>query len=688
VSARIKDIEGLRAIAVVSVLLYHAGLGFPGGYVGVDVFFVLSGFLITGLLIAEREKREEKALLQFWARRARRLLPAASLVIAATLLSAIFLLDPISRKRLTEDAIAASGFVANIHFGRLGADYFAANQDHSALQHWWSLAVEEQFYVVWPIAIALLWKVSPRRISVAVLSLCVCIVSLAIGIVLTNQGSTWAYFGLQSRAWELAVGAALAAVYPFLGGARFVRSALGWLGIGAIGIAVFAFSDTTAFPGTAALLPVCGTAAVLASIGAPYGPGRMLSVSVLQWLGSLSYSLYLWHWPILILIDAQWGPIEWWGRGIAVLFAVFLSAVTYRLVENPIRQAPRLIRNPSMSLVLGSALVFLSIAVAITVGNSSSVRQTGITAETVPNIATAPTTSVPSTRAAWLTEVHRAVTSTLQPAIEKSLLLTAVPDNPRPTVTAAPEDKPSIFTDQCLATFRMRENPSCQFGNSSSETKVVLFGDSHAAQFFTPLQKVATESDWSLVSLTKMGCPAADLAVRHGESPTYPECEDWRRNTMNRIVKSGADLVVIMNYSYRTRDKKRSYGPRDWAEGNRRTIAPLISSGKKVLLLSDTPTPFVDIPQCLAKNSTRISACVKARGTTVNQGRVRLEREMAESLGAVYYETSDLVCSPQKCPPIIGDMVVYMDNNHLTDTYAESLAPYLKMVMLAALSAS
>lgn len=687
-STRIKDIEGLRAIAVVSVLLYHAGLGFPGGYVGVDVFFVLSGFLITGLLIAERETRDERTLLQFWARRARRLLPAASLVITATLVSAIFLLDPLSRKRLAEDAIAASGFVANIHFGRVGADYFAANQDHSALQHWWSLAVEEQFYVVWPIAIALLWKLIPRRLGVAVLSTCVCIVSLTIGIVLTDQGSTWAYFGLHSRAWELAVGAALAAVYPLIAGVRLVRGALGWVGVGAIGLALFTFNDATAFPGTAALLPVCGTAAVLISIGSPYGPGRMLSVSVMQWFGLRSYSLYLWHWPILILIDAKWGPIEWWGRGAALLFAIVLSAATYTWVENPIRQSPRLIRSPSMSLALGGALVLASVAVAGAVGSSSSVRQTGITAETVPSIETSPTTSMPSSRAQWLAEVTKAITTTLQPAIEQSLLLTSVPDNPRPTITEAPEDKASIYTDQCLATFRMRENPPCKFGNNNSATKVVLFGDSHAAQFFTPLQKASMEEDWSLVSLTKMGCPAADIAVPHGDSPTYPECEDWRRNTIDRIVKSDADLVVIVNYSYPTRDKKRSYGPRDWAEGNRRTIAPIISSGKKVLLLSDTPTPFVDIPKCLAKNTTRISACVKARGTTVNQGRVRLEREMAESIGAMYYETSDLVCGPQKCPPVIGDMVVYMDNNHLTNTYSESLAPYLKMVVLAALSTS
>lgn len=687
-SARIKDIEGLRAIAVISVLLYHAGLGFPGGYVGVDVFFVLSGFLITGLLIAEREMQEKVSLRQFWARRARRLLPAASLVIVATLVGAVFLLDPISRKRLAEDAFAAAGFVANIHFGNVGADYFAANQDHSALQHWWSLAVEEQFYVLWPIAIALLWKLFPRRSGVAVLSSCVFIVSLAVGIILTNQGSTWAYFGLQSRAWELAAGAALAAVFPFVNGAMRIRGVLGWAGIVAIGISIFAFNDSTAFPGTAALLPVIGTVAVLMSIGTSYGPGRVLSVSVMQWFGLRSYSLYLWHWPILILSDAKWGPIEWWGRGSAVLVAVVLSAATYIWVENPVRHAPKLIHSSSRSLVLGAVLVVTSVVVSGVVRTTSSVRKTGVVAQQVPNIDTTPTTSVPTTRAAWLAEVEKAIADTLKPAIEKSLLLTSVPDNPRPTVADAPEDKASIYTDQCLATYRMRDNPPCKFGRPDSDPKIVLFGDSHAAQFFTPLQKVATEAGWTLVSLTKMGCPAADIPVRHGDSPTYPECEDWRPNTIDRIVKSDADLVIIVNYSYPTRDKKRSYGPRDWAEGNRRSMTPLIASGKRVLLLSDTPTPFVDIPTCLAKNVTRMSACVRARQTTVNSARVRFEREMAESIGAMYYETSDLVCGAEKCPPIIGDMVVYMDNNHLTNTYAESLAPYLKMVVLAALSAS
>ena len=685
-SARIKDIEGLRAIAVLSVLLYHADLGVPGGYVGVDVFFVLSGFLITGLLIADHELVERPQFREFWARRARRLLPAASLVIIATLISALWLLDPISRKRLSTDAFSAAGFVANIRFGSVGADYFAANQQPSALQHWWSLAVEEQFYVVWPLVIALLWKWRPRRSVISSASAVVFVASLVTGVLLTNSGSTWAYFGLHSRAWELAAGALLAAVFPHIRGWQVVRAVVGWAGLAAIAVSMFAFSDSTPFPGTAALLPVCGTVAVLLSIGVRGGPGRVLSVSVMQWFGLHSYSLYLWHWPILILIDAKWEPQSSWVRVGALLLATALSAVSYTWVENPVRRSPRLVHNANASLLVGAVLVVSSVAVSGVIQQTSSVGRTGVVADTVPDISATPTTSVPITRADWLAELNSAIVNTLQPAIEKSLSLTAVPDNPRPTVADAPEDKATIYTDQCLATYRMRNNPACEFGAVTSPTQIVLFGDSHAAQFFTGLEKASQEAGWKLVSLTKMGCPAADIPVRHGESDTYPECEDWRPNTIDRIVKSDAQLVIIVNYSYPTRDKKRSYGPSAWAEGNRKTIQPILDSGKKVLLLSDTPTPFLDIPVCLAKNTTSLIRCTRARATTVNGPRIRAERQMAESIGAMYYETSDFACGVQQCPAIIGDMVVYMDNNHITDTYSEYLAPYLKMVVQAALA--
>lgn len=685
-SARIKDIEGLRAIAVLSVLLYHAHLGFPGGYAGVDVFFVLSGFLITGLLLTEHESKEKVTLREFWARRARRLLPAASLVIISTLIAAVFLLDPISRERLTADAFSAAGFVANIRFGAEGADYFAAQQSPSALQHWWSLAVEEQFYLVWPIAIALLWKWKPHRKAVALLSVSVLLISLIIGVTLTNSGSPWAYYGLHSRAWELAAGACLAAVFPWVRGLTFVRSLIGWLGLAAISASMFVLSDSTAFPGTAALLPVLGTVAVLLSIGVNGGPARLLSLPVMQWCGLRSYSLYLWHWPILILIDAKWGPSNTWIRVGALLLAALLSELSFNFVENPVRRSPILVKSAIASLLMGGALVAFSVVVSAVVRSGSSLSSTGVVADTVPQLNT--TTSVPSTRAAWLSELQVALSNTLQPAIESALSLSAVPDNPLPSVEDAPEDKATIYTDQCLATYRMRDNPPCEFGDLASTTKVVLFGDSHAAQLFTGLEKASQEAGWKLVSLTKMGCPAADIPVRHGDSPTYPECEDWRPNTIDRIVKSDADLVIIVNYSYPTRDKKGSYGPTAWAEGNRRSIEPIIASGKKVLLLSDTPTPFTDIPVCLAKNTTSISRCVRARATTVNSPRIRREKEMAESIGAMYYDTSDFACGPKLCPPIIGNMVVYMDNNHITDTYSESLAPYLKMVVQAALADS
>ena len=364
-----RDIEGLRALAVLLVLAYHADLGpFSGGYIGVDVFFVLSGFLITSLLVRELGVTGGLSLRRFWARRARRLLPASCLVIVATLVAGSFVLAPLAQLDLARDGLAAATFVVNIVFAHQQGDYLTADLAPSPLLHFWSLAVEEQFYLVWPILLLLVAGYRRRyRAAVAGLVAVLWPVSLAACVWLTTRNQPWAFYGLPTRAWELLTGAGLALLAAKL--LRIpgpVRALLGWAGLAAVVVSAMAFSDTTTFPGVAAALPVLATAAVVAAGPAlRTGPAALLRWGPLQWIGQRSYSIYLWHWPALVLVAAELGPLSAWQRLAVVLASVGVAAVTYSFLENPVRHSRWLAAKARRGLVLGGSLVGIGAVTAL-----------------------------------------------------------------------------------------------------------------------------------------------------------------------------------------------------------------------------------------------------------------------------------------------------------------------------------
>ena len=366
------DVEGLRAIAVLAVVLFHARLGgFAGGFVGVDVFFVLSGFLITRLLLRELATTGTISLRAFWARRARRLLPASCLVIVVTVIAGTVLLPPLAQRNLGIDAIAAAGFVVNFVFANRLGDYFAAQAAETApspLLHFWSLAVEEQFYLVWPalLVVATRRPRHYRRLLIALIVI-IAVASFALAAWWTQVEPTWAFYLLPPRMGELLVGAALAAVGPAF---RLVsargRMAAGWLGLVGVMVAVTTYDPGTPFPGTATLLPVLCTALVIVAGGAgghPSGPTAVLRARPLQWVGRHSYAIYLWHWPALVLIEARWGPLSV-GTRLAIVAASFLlAAVSVKVLEDPVRTSRWLAAQPKRSLAMGAALCATGMAV-------------------------------------------------------------------------------------------------------------------------------------------------------------------------------------------------------------------------------------------------------------------------------------------------------------------------------------
>jgi peptidoglycan/LPS O-acetylase OafA/YrhL len=367
------DIEGLRAIAVGLVLGFHGYREpFTGGFIGVDVFFVISGFLITSLLLREQVKTGQISILGFYARRVRRILPASALVVVVTIVATYLLLGFIAGNATADDAKWTAVFAANIHFGLLGTDYLGSQLPPSPLQHMWSLGVEEQFYVVWPglfLFLVLLVRGARHRWALGAVLVAVIVSSLTWSLVQTTTNATWAYFSPLTRAWELGLGALIAVGAVGLGRvtSRWLTETVAALGLVFIAAGALLFDDTTPFPGSAVALPVVGTGLVIAAGCANECTvvGRMLSVRPMQWVGARSYSLYLWHWPLLIIAAQYLGDDLTMVQATGMLVAATIaSALTYRLLENPVRRSRYLAPRTGLTLAMGAALIAGQVCVA------------------------------------------------------------------------------------------------------------------------------------------------------------------------------------------------------------------------------------------------------------------------------------------------------------------------------------
>jgi peptidoglycan/LPS O-acetylase OafA/YrhL len=632
------DIEGLRGVAILLVILYHAGVpGFTGGFVGVDVFFVLSGYLITRLIAAEIEATGGLSFRQFYARRARRLLPAAALVTLATLAIGRFVLAPFEQHTIAETALATAGYVSNLYFAANSLSYFAAGPEHNPLLHTWSLGVEEQFYLLWPVLTAVALRGGRRRLAIAIAV--VASLSLASSLWLTDRAQPWAFFASPTRGWEFAAGA-LACLIPVHWGHRRAPL-LGWAGLASVVGAAVAFDATTRFPGGAALLPVAGTALLLIA-GAAVRTGPLqtfLASAPMQALGRVSYGWYLWHWPVLVYATILLGDLSWGFALLLCILALGLAEVTFRLVENPIRRAPSLAPRPIVTIGGAFALTAFTLAIAAA-GRSSA------------GAAMATPSQVAFTRAA--------------------------------------NDWPAAYTAGCHLDFLETEPPACAFGPDAADTTVVLFGDSHALQWFPALERLASERGWRVVSLTKAACPAADVVIdAEALNRRYRECEEWRTRMLQRIVELRPVATVLSN----SRWYLSLLPAADWEVGVARVLATLRASGIPTLLVQDTPRPGFPVPTCLARLEwTRRVAdgtCVFPRVRQRDEVGARLERAAAARIpGVVVADFSTAICGTGTlCAAARDGQVLYLDHDHLTATFSASLAPQMALALHAAIAA-
>jgi peptidoglycan/LPS O-acetylase OafA/YrhL len=639
------DIEGLRAVAILFVVLFHAGWrAFGGGFFGVDVFFVLSGFLITGIILEEIERTGTLSLVNFWARRARRLLPAAILVtlfvLAADSLLRISLFIQIL---IAQSAQAFAVYGSNVLFAIRSTDYFGGMASRDPLLHTWSLSVEEQFYLFFAPMMLLLagWARAHgsgvyrgRLVKVlAVLS----VLSLAGCLVLARRYPVIAFYSLPPRAWQFGMGAL--ACFG-LGWARRtdtrlleVVSALAFIGL--VFAACVLREGRVAPLGLATLVPTLGTVALLLAGAGPHRTlvARALSVAPMRLIGRLSYSWYLWHWPFMVYLrELRPSPPLALSLGVALLSLV-PAALTYALVETPVRYSSWLPKRPR--LVLAGAVTLAALTV---VAGKGAVRYAN-----------------------------------------------SVLSSPRVAKVLAARERPRVYADGCVVPLLEVTPKICEYGPATNDTTVVLFGDSHAAHWFPAFDSVARARGWKLESVIKLSCPSTTVAVTN-LGRRFFECDQWRELAIQQIIARRPTIVVLVDdktYTVVMEDQNRHADSSDvarqvWHDGLLRTISALRPSGARLVMLADTPHPVGDVPQCLVKHIDEPHQCDSSARTSYNAADGMLERTAARDAGNVsYISLVKHLCDATTCPASRDGMVRYSDSNHLSVAFSASLAPYL-----------
>ncbi|MEU5154269.1 acyltransferase family protein [Glycomyces sp. NPDC021274] len=662
------DIQGLRAIAVVLVLLSHAGFGFAaGGYVGVDVFFVVSGFLITSLLVKEVHDTGGISISGFYARRARRILPAASVVTIATIIGA-WLWFPITRlEAVLQDAFTVIVYVVNYRFIAQETEYLNADQMPSPFQQFWSLAVEEQFYLVWPLLLVGLLMLIKRRpdrfVATATAFACgIFAISLVLSVYVTQQSEPVAYYGAHTRAWELAGGALLALSLPALKRTpKYLAWGLGIAGLAAIIAAGAFYTESTSFPGYTALLPVAGTAMVIIA-GSAKGTNpasSLLGTGPFQFVGKISYSLYLWHWPILILIPLAVGA----ESGILLNSTLLLGAVavaqfSYQYVEEPFRKAKLMARPlPGIGAGVVCSLTGLAVLLAFTTVYSKVPEdQDPVDLGAVEQV-----------------EDDDQVTEQLTAA----LALTEAPADLTPPLADIVKDEPVIYADGCHVGTDGIDLPSgCVYGDPDSDTTVYLFGDSHAAQWFPAMEALAVENGWKLVPRTKSACTPVTVAVDNSSlDREYTECADWRDKVFEELATVQPALVLIAGSDAASViDASEGGGLGRWRNGWTDTLEEM-PDATKVATLTDTPWSFGDAAaDCVSINP--LTECNDDYGIEFTERR-ETGVEVQQGMGATVIDSSAWFCVDDQCPVVVGNLLVYRDKHHMTTPYATSLADVL-----------
>ncbi len=665
------DIDGLRAIAIVLVVGYHVGLPFfGGGFIGVDVFFVISGFLISRNLLREAESSARIGLAGFWARRVRRLVPALALVVIATLIIGTFVIARFELASVARQGASASLYVSNVLFAGDAQDYFAADLSSSPFLHTWSLGVEEQFYLVWPLLFGAVCWSQRRRLAGAARqrrrSVLVAVfagtfaLSMATNLMLTSSGSSWAFFGLPSRAWEFAAAGLLAAV-PVPDALRSVsaRTALAIGGFVVLALGLKTIDDRTVYPGMWALLPVLATTMIILSGERFAGDApatvasRGLALAPMQWLGRVSYSWYLWHWPAIVLAVVWAGDDSTKVKAIAAAVTLPIAWAAYQFFETPLRFAPVIASSNRRTFVFGVSATAATLLVAAAVWSSAPrLTDDDLLAQRTPSDAS------------------------LQDRVALAM--------------QAYETRDDISCPPGGARTSSAGDEYCVGGDPDGARTLMLIGDSHAGQWHHGLDEVAAEKGLRLVVRQHLGCPAIPVLydqVSDSTSRTFEYCGPFEAGDLRLLDEIAPDAVIVSQWSGTldrivdaSGNQPDSEGRAQlWESGMRSLLDSLDQRGIEVGWIFDVPTLPLNASECLDEKDD-VAVCEPVRADTYGRSGRQLEiehRVLGERDDIATLDMADVVCDVDRCRLEIDGVLTYVDHHHLTGAFAAVQTPKL-----------
>ena len=647
-----QDIQGLRAVAVVLVVAYHTDRSLlPGGYVGVDVFFAISGYLITSHLMDGLDKDGRIGFAKFYARRIRRILPASFAVLLLTLVASYIWLPPLQLKSTLQAAIATVLYLPNYYFAVTGTDYLAETAP-SVFQQYWSLGVEEQYYLIWPALISIAFIVARRsRRGLLLILVVIVAASFLLNVLVTVRSRpdglfslSWGFFSLPTRAWELGAGGLLALILRRRQLPQNASLAAGWLGLAAIVGSALLMSDATPFPGYWAGVPVLGCLAVIAGRehGRSVEVARLLSTRAFQFIGNISYSMYLVHWPLIVIPVAVAGslrPLPLWQVALLGLVSIPAGYLSYRLVEVPFRR-PRGVERPRRILILAvsCSLLIAGFSFAGLAATQAVPMNSGRSA-TVAAVATDPDGTP------------------------------FVPTNLEPSLRAASADNAVIYSTGCMVGIRSREVGGCTYGSNPDAPRVALFGDSHAAQWFPAILPLAESGEILLEVHTKQRCASA-FTDMEGHSSSDATCGPWRDAVIRQIRADPPAAVILASFAFYNTFAAPEPGAL-WQDALQTTVDAL-DVESPIAIFADTPN-MPDTPAiCLSAHLDDVAECTWPAAQVLRPALRTAEQQVT---GAKWIDFGRFICNNETCPPIIGNTLVYRDANHLTATFSRSLAP-------------
>lgn len=654
------EVEGLRAVAALLVAVYHVWFGRVSG--GVDVFFVVAGFMVTGTLLGHLERTGRIDVGRYLGRLCRRLLPNALLVLAVVALASWWLIPSTRRDEVFSQIAASALYYENWELAARSVDYLQRDYTNSPVQHFWAMSIQGQFYLIWVALFVLALRVgSPAtaRRRVATLVGVLTLGSLAFSMWLTGLNQPTAYFHTGARVWEFGAGGLMALSapwWPVL--SRRWSLSLGWVGLVAILSCGALLRVGTSFPGWVALWPVTGAALILLAghTESRWSASTLLSSRPLVRLGSVSYALYLWHWPLLVfvLVLTERDRVGLMGGLAVIVVAIALSFASTHLVERPMRSLS-VQRRRAWGIPLLAALLVSPLAGASYVVAARSEQVVVVDGEFDP-------------------QIYPGAGIATGSAAEESLTARNT-ETPAPGIDSASQDIPVVYPAGCHQRQDVDEVVSCEYGDREAERTMILLGGSHSAHWQPALEVIAEQRGWRLLSATKSGCrPGSHLADDAGEasggtSEQRESCRRWNAASLDWVAAQDPQLVVLTSTVGRgSEETVPTAYLRVWEQ--------LAQDEIPVLAIRETPRSGKDMVDCLAANGPLTRKCDLSRDQVVNPVDPTSALEPAPE-GVHFADLTDSLCDRSACPPVIGNVVVYSDSSHLTATYSRSLAPAL-----------